>query len=362
MAGLPLEYDRYSAEVLAIILQKGEKVHQIRLCKRDELEKLQTYIYESIERDNILVKNSDLLNWQYLDKSHGAYNFIVAYNTETKAFDAILGFIPTWHYDNNLRNERDIWLTLWRNDKIKAGRKLLGINLLYYLERVYKPRSIGGAGISAIAMKIYNFLKYKTGILRHYYLLNPHVSAYNIADVKRKEIKIQHNGGNADITVKEIRDLKEISKIKSSFKPKKSTEYFYNRFCNHPAYRYHFYGVYFFEKLETVLVIRKITVNNSSCLRIVDILGSLIPESLQGELEKILIQESAEYIDCLNYGIDKNIFYSMGFSERADNNIVIPNNFEPFERKNVNTEFAYKTDYANYVIFKGDSNRDKPNQ
>jgi hypothetical protein len=69
-------------------------MHQIRLCRSDELEKLKVFINESWEQGNILTRNNDLLNWQYLDKSHGTYNFIVAYNTKTKVFDAILGFIP----------------------------------------------------------------------------------------------------------------------------------------------------------------------------------------------------------------------------------------------------------------------------
>ena len=40
--------------------------------------------------------------------------------------------------------------------------------------------------------------------------------------------------------------------------------------------------------------------------------------------------------------------------------VIIQNYFEPFERKNIRIEFVYKANF-DYVIFKGDSDQDRPN-
>ena len=68
--------------------------------------------------------------------------------------------------------------------------------------------------------------------------------------------------------------------------------------------------------------------------------------------------ENAEYIDCLNYGISQETFLNMGFLVRE--NIIIPNYFEPFEQRNVDIEFAFSSKSDEYVIFKGDSDQDRP--
>ena len=53
----------------------------------------------------------------------------------------------------------------------------------------------------------------------------------------------------------------------------------------------------------------------------------------------------------------------MGFQHLDLNQeeIIVPNYFEPFEKKNVKLEIAYKSKSDNYVAFKGDSDQDRPN-
>ena len=52
----------------------------------------------------------------------------------------------------------------------------------------------------------------------------------------------------------------------------------------------------------------------------------------------------------------------MGFLEKNNDHEVIPNYFEPFLKKNVSIEFAYKAKENNYAIFKADSDQDRPNK
>ncbi|MBI5542238.1 MAG: hypothetical protein HY951_19430 [Bacteroidia bacterium] len=339
-------------------------MYEVRLCKLEEIDKLQDFINESWKQNHILVKNANLLKWQYLNRSKGIFNFIVAYNTVTNKFDAILGFIPTWHFDPELSMERDIWLAIWKVEQkstLKKGiGKGIGLDLLNYLEDIYQPNSIGAIGTSEIANRIYRYLEFKSGTLNHYYLLNTSVSSFEIICVKDKMTRSGEEKADASVSVKEINDIRNVGNMPCSISPKKSLIYLYNRFCNHPVYKYRFFGIYLSENLVSIIVMRKITIKESCCLRIVDIYGELVSHPLTSELRKLLTKENAEYLDCLNSGIDETIFYSWGFSKR-NNEVVIPNYFEPFEKQNVDITFAYKTNRENYIIFKGDSDQDRPN-
>ena len=49
----------------------------------------------------------------------------------------------------------------------------------------------------------------------------------------------------------------------------------------------------------------------------------------------------------------------MGFVKKGLSDIV-PNYFEPFLKQNINIDYAFKSK-SPYVIFKGDSDQDRPN-
>jgi hypothetical protein len=124
-----------------------------------------------------------------------------------------------------------------------------------------------------------------------------------------------------------------------------------------------FYGIFHEDKIVTILSIRKISVNNSNVLRIVDVIGELtnLP-NLHAQFQLLLKNHNAEYVDMLNYGVEQNAILNIGFKELDFNgNLIIPNYFEPFEQKNVKVEFACKTPFEQFVIFKGDSDQDRPN-
>ena len=104
-----------------------------------------------------------------------------------------------------------------------------------------------------------------------------------------------------------------------------------------------------------------ININGSKVIRIVDAIGQF-QGSLYDEFQAYLKEAGAEYIDLMNYGIDEDVFYQMGFRKLdLDGNLIIPNYFEPFEQRNVKIDIAWKADYENYVAFKGDSDQDRPN-
>jgi hypothetical protein len=293
-----------------------------------------------------------LLKWQH---HHGSYlNFILAFDTAKDEIVGILGYIPLDQYDNSLSQNKDFWLAVW---KIRDEYKGAGIELLDYLINSYGPESIGAIGINPIVKKLYKRLKYITGKLSHYYLLNPNIENFRIAEpsmkVERGVIK------KSKYRLKELQDVSEFSELRHLYSPMKSISYLIARYAHHPIYKYRFFGVFINEKIQCILVNRKISIYNSSCIRIVDVYGELPRSSIESELIDLLVAENSEYIDCLNFGISEVTFFDLGFSLRE--NIVIPNYFEPFEQRNVDIDFAFTCKTDDYVIFKGDSDQDRPN-
>ena len=62
----------------------------------------------------------------------------------------------------------------------------------------------------------------------------------------------------------------------------------------------------------------------------------------------------------MNYGIPSDIIETLGFDLLdPKGNLVIPNYFEPFLRKNILIDIAIKSKH-DCVIFKADSDQDRP--
>ena len=72
---------------------------------------------------------------------------------------------------------------------------------------------------------------------------------------------------------------------------------------------------------------------------------------------------SAEYIDFYSYGIDEKYIIEAGFiNRRKYKNLVIPEYFEPYIKKNIDLMYGYINKTKKKVkIFKGDGDRDRPN-
>jgi hypothetical protein len=81
--------------------------------------------------------------------------------------------------------------------------------------------------------------------------------------------------------------------------------------------------------------------------------------SIQSELLRFLDREGGEFVDCYNHGISSDVFLRLGLWPRGDD-VIIPNYFEPFERRNIDLRFAYLSPEKRYVVFKGDADQDRP--
>ena len=335
-------------------------VYDIHLCRKNEVEDLTQFIDRNWKKNHILTVNRRLLNWQHLDEDKKVYNYLIARNKKTEKIDGIIGFIPTSQFDKDLRVENDIWLAIWTVDRKSIVEEGLGIKLLYSIHSMH-PNSIGAIGITPYVRKIYKAFKYSYATMKQYYYLNKKINEYKLIKMK-KQIKINtHRESRNSFQINEI-DLKDIENLTYPFRPKKTLRYLENRYAKHPIYNYHFLGIYDVNKLVSVFIVRMSEAVGKKCIRVVDIFGDFQKlYNLSKELDKILEVNEAEYIDIYNYGIDQNVFYNMGFLLRTDD-IIIPNYFEPFVNRNIDIMISFKSNYKDYIVFKADSDQDRPNQ
>tara|TARA_B100000315_G_scaffold250079_1_gene282325 strand:+ start:698 stop:1753 length:1056 start_codon:yes stop_codon:yes gene_type:complete len=341
--------------------------YSINYCSESELKELQHFIHDHWKNNHSLVISKKLMDWQHFDKENGIYNYVIAKHIETNKIHGIIGFISTKHFDKSL-NYSDLWLTTWkiRDDIQYSG---LGLYLLKSLVKYTKARSVSSIGIDPQTIPIYKYLGYKVGFLNHYYLINIKKNTFNLVgnfngkynSSYRDEKGIKLYKCNKTNFFKKCEGLHQLSIHKKI--PTKTLSYIYCRYYCHPIYEYHIYVLVKNDVVTGIVVIRLDSYNSYHALRLIDFLGE--DEGLSGlfSLFQKLIQEySAEYIDFYNIGIDKKILNSSGFLKREINSeVIIPSNFNPFEKINIDIAYAYKCDHDYlFTFFKGDCDQDRP--
>ena len=313
--------------------------------------------------DHIFTKSIEMLRFQHYNADKNEYNFILANNLKSGEIDGIIGLIPLSHYDPELRCFNETWGGIWkvRDDVHNEEIGMIGMLLFDYL-RQYKTHC--SISMSPLANKLHAIMKYKMGVMNQHFIINPTMRTFNVAVVPDDYVQIIPASSRSISRLTPIRDLESVAyqSLKCSYHPVKSIVYLINRFLRHPLYKYSFYGAYNNDHdLLAIFVTRKIEINGSKVIRIVDVLGAL--ENL-GSLRKafidILEREKYEYVDFMNYGIPLDLLRELGFDLLDPfSNIIIPNYFEPFYKKNIVIDCAIKSPH-NCVIFKADSDQDRP--
>lgn len=329
---------------------------EIREATIQDQDNIIQFIKDFWDENHIFVKSPDLFRYQYQSEDH--IHFILG--IDNNELVSILGYIPYSKDNENV----DIFLAMWMTSpNVKTGNIGLLLNK-YLLDKGY--RSVSCCGIANRVKGLYKFLGYTTGTLEHYYMLNNNIQDFTIAEINYEiERKLLSDIETRLIRITNFNELKE----KFNFDLYKN-RYFYKdqnyikkRYFGHPFYQYQIFGIGKEAAINSLLITREISINDSKVLRVIDFLGEEQDIAATGlELQKIMGSNEYEYIDFYQYGISDDILSAAGFVKRdkKDSNII-PNYFEPFEKKNVDIHFATNVQGDKYYIFKGDGDQDRPN-
>ncbi len=330
----------------------------IKRLQNKEYRLLSEYINNYYKKGHILSKNKKLFNWMYFDTKRKKYNFLIA--KEHRKIVAIKGFQPLKLYDNKLSKET--FISMWSSSRATVGIKLFD----KILDK--KFNFICGIGSSPHSLRYQKYKKFNIGQLKHSYLLSQKINNYKIAKVidRNKKYKKKIYGQNyIELNINSLKTKKLNSLYKFQI-PKKSSEYLINRYLNSKFYNYYAYGSIRNNKIINIVILRNCNHKDRIAVRIIDYIGSNNSFKYFDKLfEKILDKKKFEYIDLYSHGIPEREIVKCGFKiKNSKDKNIIPNYFEPFEKKNKNIIFGYllkKNTKKNIRLFKGDSDMDRPN-
>ncbi len=339
---------------------------RIRRCQSADVPDVLTFLDRHWKPRHVFTADRELFDWQYARPDRpGEYAIALAHDDSHDDLVGLLGYLPTRRFDPELAGDNALWLALWKVRDDVAGP--VGLQLLNDVANSEPHTSIGVIGFQPPAAAIYKALKFEVGELRHYVLVNPDVSTFELAafgDPPKRRVP------DSDLTAVRV-DASNFPAAadgldlgtRAALAPAKTPEYFRSRFLRHPRYRYGSFAIQREGHAIGLLATRVATHGGRRALRVVDYIG---PSEAVPSLGRVILDEvrrvDAEYADVLNWGIDPALFNAAGFAciDPAGPDIV-PNHFEPFERRNATVRFALKSDRP-AVLFKGDGDQDRPNE
>jgi hypothetical protein len=342
---------------------KSKKKLVITSLNYSLLSKFRVFIDKNWQKNHIFSKKNKIINFYYYSKLKRKFNFFVAI-LDNKLI-GVQGFIPLKFFDKNI-GHNDIFLAFWR--VIKTD--LIGIGYLLH-KKILNYTKSNFIGVIGINSELINFHKWRGFVVKkmfHYVYVSPYKENFKILGYKRKKIFFVNESLNFKITY--INNTKLFKRIKKSiFKyqtPIKSKNYLLNRYFKNNFYKYQVFLIEFSKIEQSVIVTRKINIKNTSVIKIVDYIGSNSNiRKINPFLKFLTKKNNSEFVDIYFYGIPEKNLKAAGFIKvNKKNNIVVPNHYEPFEKKNITINCAYKCiNLKNDVrIFRGDGDGDRPSE
>jgi hypothetical protein len=342
--------------------EQGVMTVGIGLCGLDDVDALMAFIREEWGSDHVLGNHRPLLDFQHRDDAAGHYDVLLARDDDEIV--GMLGFIRASRYDPALRDDDTVWLTTWKVRDTHAHG--LGLGLLRRLESMLDPSWIGTVGLNEATRGIYEVLGYTTGTLDRYFLLNDTLGGHRLARYAGEAALAPPKDGSATILTpgadRFLADTEGIGIDERSPVPRKSRRYVVDRYLHHPYYSYTPLVVRDGDRA-AVLVTRLCDHAGAKALRVVDVVGDV--DALAGcgpALYGVMVDAAAEYVDLYCTGVGEQL-RAAGLHDLADHpDVVLPNHFEPFERRNVDLPFAFRGRDGTVVLCKGDADQDRPNR
>lgn len=325
----------------------------IRFANRQDVDAIMQFINSYWKNGHILATNKEFFEYEHCKDDEVTY---VVSENEDGGIDAILGYIPYG------KHNRDAMTVMWKVNH--TNNPTLGIEMFNYLRENADIRILASPGSNKKLRGLYSYMGYKFGKMNHWYRLN-NLNEYKIAKILDDYIP---QNAIKDCTYVKFNTWEELEArfdfdiyYKSNPKPLKESWYIKKRYFNHPIYSYDVYGLEGQDGIiKTLLVFRKINLEESAVIRLIDCIGEF--EQIKyatGLLDDLLRRSDAEYVDCYESGLQPNVLSDAGWIKREDTENIIPNYFSPFVQENI--EIYYFTTDEEIVLFKGDGDQDRPN-
>lgn len=266
----------------------------------------------------------------------------------------ILGFT----YNRNTFKNSDLFLVMFRVKKSKKYTNV-GIKLIEFSKQLTN-RSINTIGADKKMLTYYKFLGFHVGYLNHYYWLNKNqvVRKYfyrNFSIKKTNQTKLNKFNYNQLIRIYK-NNLKQYLNIDIKHSLLKSKKFFFHRYAKHPIYDYIFFRSYNFKGIG---VVRSVKVEKFLGWKIIDWYGDL---KNFAKFCKLLIKNGEKnnisFIDLYCSGINENNLKNSGL-QKTNENVIIPNYFEPLVFKNIKISFATNKKEKKFFV-RGDGDQDRP--
>lgn len=342
---------------------KIDELYEIRLATIDDVDRIMDFIRREWNENHILAANRELFLWQYGRTEYGNnrdINVLLMLNRSNGEIMGMQGFVQ---YSEERESSQISTAITKISPRVKIP--MAGVELMRRQTGFAGSSGwfAGGANPKTILPILDKIFKHKTGIMQQYYVLNTNITEYKIADIKETRTSVYTNAGYSLHHIETMEELKKRFDIERCYDrlPVKSEQYLKKRFFEHPMYQYIVYGIINRNKnCVGVMFTREIFVNGAKALRIVDYRGDLRELGNIGNcLEELLVDNGYEYIDLMASDPDETVMKRSGFAllDPEDSNII-PNHFEPFERKNTKIYYHKSVDV---VIFKADGDQDRPN-
>lgn len=305
------------------------------------------------KEDHILATSREFFDYQHVYGEK--VNYVIGID-ENEIIYGVMGFVML-----NKTKQPDIVSMMIKT--IKNERGMLGYEMGLFVEKELNVRRHMAVGINPkTAGRISLARGCEIDILKQYYRLND-VSGYAIAKIKNKTIPSVQPSEKKLVRINSFREFDALIQEEELAKEfyYKDKFYYRHRYFQHPVYDYHCYLITGCNS-NTILVGRKIEVNQRKIFRIVELIGK--EENLNGigmELDRMMCERQYEYIDFLCYGIKDKYLEDAGFIQRKINDVnIIPHYFEPFEQRNIDIWFN-KEPNVKMHLYKGDGDQDRPN-
>jgi hypothetical protein len=321
-----------------------------------DVDSIMNFIHYEWKENHILSYNKDFFLYEF--KNNDKLNIIIAKNQ----IGEIIAFFGYFYY-NNLDNP-DMAGSIWKVSS-EAEDQLLGMKVRNYFVKTLKPNFFATPGPGIHMKSVYKIMRMDWFCMQQYYLVNYDINSFKLLRNPPKIIRGKFY--DKDISIKQATEREELKEYKFNTKvvPFKDINYINKKYLNHPIYKYDVYYIKVGNIISNIFICR-LACNNSDCVyKIVDFFGELeyikeITTFLSDYIEKYNI----EYIDFTCHGYDEEKILNSGFGKVYfdDDNIIVPNYFEPFIQKNVPVYcVADKTDKI-FRQHKADGDMDRPHK